>query len=61
MAQRPQVDIQVLQFAAGAHAAESGGHFVILGRNDERNPLDTQRHGRVCVGVPGTAMTGAVP
>jgi transcriptional regulator with XRE-family HTH domain len=31
-AQRPNVDIQVLPFAAGAHAA-GAGHFVILGRD----------------------------
>ena len=41
MAQRPQVDIQVLQFGIGAHAAGSGGHFVILGREDEGSPLDS--------------------
>lgn len=40
MAQRPNVDIQVLQFSAGAHAAGSGGHFVILGRDDEGDPLN---------------------
>ncbi|WP_406381996.1 helix-turn-helix transcriptional regulator [Streptomyces sp. NBC_01618] len=41
MAQRPNVDIQVLKFAAGAHAAGSGGHFLILGRDDEKNPLNS--------------------
>ncbi|GAA2949600.1 DUF5753 domain-containing protein [Streptomyces enissocaesilis] len=41
MAQRPNVDVQVLQFAAGAHAAGSGGHFVILGRDDEGDPLNS--------------------
>ncbi|MEU0812251.1 helix-turn-helix transcriptional regulator [Streptomyces sp. NPDC005970] len=40
MAQRPNIDIQVLPFSAGAHAA-GAGHFVILGRNDERNPLNS--------------------
>ncbi|WP_230396173.1 helix-turn-helix domain-containing protein [Streptomyces blattellae] len=39
MAQRPNVDIQVLQFATGAHAAGSGGHFLILGRDDAGDPL----------------------
>ncbi|MFF9486849.1 helix-turn-helix transcriptional regulator [Streptomyces sp. NPDC014676] len=38
MAQRPNIDIQVLQFAVGAHAAGSGGHFLILGRDDEGDP-----------------------
>lgn len=41
MAQRPQVDIQVLPFTAGAHAAGSGGHFVVLGREDEHDPLNS--------------------
>ena len=41
MAQRPNVDVQVLQFAAGAHAAGSGGHFLILGRDDEGDPLNS--------------------
>ncbi|MBZ9643622.1 helix-turn-helix transcriptional regulator [Streptomyces sp. PSKA30] len=41
MAQRPNVDIQVLRFTAGAHAAGSGGHFVILGRDDEGDPLSS--------------------
>ncbi|MEE4595379.1 helix-turn-helix transcriptional regulator [Streptomyces sp. DSM 41524] len=40
MARRPNIDIQVLPFSAGAHAA-GAGHFVILGRNDERNPLNS--------------------
>ncbi|MGW4077303.1 helix-turn-helix domain-containing protein [Streptomyces asiaticus] len=40
MAQRPNVDIQLLPFTAGAHAAGSG-HFVILGREDARNPLNS--------------------
>ncbi|GHH87078.1 helix-turn-helix domain-containing protein [Streptomyces capitiformicae] len=39
MAQRPNVDIQILQFTAGAHAAGSGGHFLILGRDDTGDPL----------------------
>lgn len=43
MAQVPNIDIQVLPFTAGAHAAGTG-HFVILGRDDERNPLNI--HGR---------------
>lgn len=41
MAQRPNVDIQILQFTAGAHAAGSGGHFLILGRDDEGDPLSS--------------------
>ncbi|MBR7675765.1 helix-turn-helix domain-containing protein [Streptomyces daliensis] len=40
MAQRPNIDVQVLPFSAGAHAAGSG-HFVILGRDDERDPLNS--------------------
>ncbi|MFC7816173.1 DUF5753 domain-containing protein [Streptomyces sp. NPDC057367] len=39
MAQRPNVDIQILPFTSGAHAKGSGGHFLILGRDDEENPL----------------------
>ncbi|WP_322621506.1 DUF5753 domain-containing protein [Streptomyces acidicola] len=39
MARRPNVDIQVLPCSAGAHAAGSGGHFVILGRDDQGDPL----------------------
>ncbi|WP_254399038.1 helix-turn-helix transcriptional regulator [Streptomyces sp. AC602_WCS936] len=41
MAQRPNVDIQILPFASGAHAAGSGGHFLVLGRDDEENPLSS--------------------
>lgn len=40
MAQSPTVEIQILPFKAGAHAA-GAGDFVILGRNDERNPLNS--------------------
>ncbi|WP_052857029.1 MULTISPECIES: helix-turn-helix domain-containing protein [Streptomyces] len=40
LAQSPTIDIQILPFSAGAHAA-GAGHFVILGRNDERNPLNS--------------------
>nr|WSY52313.1 helix-turn-helix domain-containing protein [Streptomyces sp. NBC_00886] len=40
VAQRPNIDIQVLPFSAGAHAA-GAGHFVILGRDDEREPLNS--------------------
>ncbi|WP_328506986.1 helix-turn-helix domain-containing protein [Streptomyces sp. NBC_00391] len=39
-AQSPNVDIQILPFRAGAHAA-GAGHFVILGKNDEREPLNS--------------------
>jgi DNA-binding XRE family transcriptional regulator len=41
MAQRPNVGIQVLQFTAGAHAGGSGGHFLVLGRDDAGNPLSS--------------------
>ncbi|MEW2537736.1 helix-turn-helix transcriptional regulator [Streptomyces olivaceus] len=41
MASRPNVDIQILRFSAGAHAAGSGGHFLLLGRDDERDPLSS--------------------
>ncbi|MEB8342693.1 helix-turn-helix domain-containing protein [Streptomyces endophyticus] len=40
MAQRPNITVQVLPFSAGAHAA-GAGHFVILGRDDEREPLNS--------------------
>ncbi|WP_030544459.1 helix-turn-helix transcriptional regulator [Streptomyces albus] len=39
MSQRPNIDIQVLPYSSGASAAGSGGHFLILGRDDERRPL----------------------
>ncbi|MFD9850499.1 helix-turn-helix domain-containing protein [Streptomyces parvus] len=39
MSERPTIDLQVLPSAIGAHAAGSGGHFVLLGRDDERDPL----------------------
>ncbi|MEU9535823.1 helix-turn-helix transcriptional regulator [Streptomyces sp. NPDC048213] len=38
MAERPNVNIQILPESSGAHAAGSGGHFVLLGRED-RDPL----------------------
>ncbi len=41
MADRSNVDIQILRFSAGAHAAGSGGHFLLLGRDDERDPLSS--------------------
>ncbi|MBZ6142692.1 helix-turn-helix transcriptional regulator [Streptomyces olivaceus] len=41
MAGRPNVDIQILRFSAGAHAAGSGGHFLLLGRDDEQDPLSS--------------------
>lgn len=40
MAALPNVDLQVLPFSAGAHAA-GAGHFVILGRDDGREPLNS--------------------
>lgn len=39
-AQSPNIDIQILPFNAGAHSA-GAGHFVILGRDDERKPLNS--------------------
>jgi transcriptional regulator with XRE-family HTH domain len=39
MAERPNIDIQVLPVSVGAHAAGSGGHFVLLGRTDESDPM----------------------
>lgn len=39
-AQSPNIDVQILPFRAGAHAA-GAGHFVILGRDDEREPLNS--------------------
>ncbi|MFE9484530.1 helix-turn-helix domain-containing protein [Streptomyces spororaveus] len=39
MAERPDVAIQVLPASIGAHAAGSGGHFVVLGRDDEGDPM----------------------
>ncbi|WP_251829218.1 DUF5753 domain-containing protein [Streptomyces sp. ATCC 21386] len=41
MAQRPNVDIQILLFTTGAHAAGSGGHFLVLGRDSEDDPLNS--------------------
>lgn len=39
MTDRPNIDIQVLPVSLGAHAAGSGGHFVLLGRDDESDPM----------------------
>lgn len=39
-AKNPNIDVQILPFSAGAHAA-GAGHFVILGRDDEREPLNS--------------------
>ncbi|MEV0012723.1 helix-turn-helix transcriptional regulator [Streptomyces sp. NPDC047973] len=39
MAERPNIDLQILPASRGAHAAGSGGHFVLLGRDDESNPM----------------------
>ncbi|MFE5847490.1 helix-turn-helix domain-containing protein [Streptomyces niveus] len=41
MAARPNVTIQVLPHDAGASAAGSSGHFSIVGRDDERDPLNS--------------------
>ncbi|MDO0914306.1 helix-turn-helix transcriptional regulator [Streptomyces sp. DT2A-34] len=40
VAKSPSVDIQILPFSAGAHAA-GAGHFVVIGRDDEREPLNS--------------------
>lgn len=40
VAESPHIDVQILPFSAGAHAA-GAGHFVILGRDDEREPLNS--------------------
>ncbi|MBB6437557.1 hypothetical protein HNQ79_004058 [Streptomyces candidus] len=40
VSESPTVDLQILPFSAGAHAA-GAGHFIILGRDDERNPLNS--------------------
>ncbi|GHJ24431.1 transcriptional regulator [Streptomyces albus] len=37
--ERPNVTIQVLPFASGAHAVGAGQPFMIIGRDDERRPL----------------------
>ncbi|MEV0123429.1 helix-turn-helix transcriptional regulator [Streptomyces sp. NPDC050703] len=39
-AESPNIDIQILPFGAGAHAA-GAGHFVILGRDDDKDPLNS--------------------
>ncbi|MGW3644949.1 helix-turn-helix domain-containing protein [Streptomyces sp. NPDC000878] len=39
-AKSPNIEVQILPFSAGAHAA-GAGHFVILGRDDERQPLNS--------------------
>jgi hypothetical protein len=36
---RPNIDLQVLPASQGAHATGSGDHFVLLGRDDERDPM----------------------
>lgn len=40
LARRPNIDIQVLPFTAG-QTAGSGGHYLILGRDDAREPVDS--------------------
>ncbi|WP_240797602.1 helix-turn-helix transcriptional regulator [Streptomyces sp. F001] len=40
VAKSPNVDVQILPFSAGAHAA-GASHFVVLGRDDEREPLNS--------------------
>ncbi|WP_326802812.1 helix-turn-helix domain-containing protein [Streptomyces sp. NBC_01788] len=40
MADSPHIDIQILPFSAGAHAA-GAGHFVLLGRDAEREHLSS--------------------
>lgn len=39
MQQHARVDIQVLPFTSGAHAAGAGAPFVTIGRDDTANPL----------------------
>ncbi|MGW2227467.1 helix-turn-helix domain-containing protein [Streptomyces formicae] len=39
MSQRPNIDLQILPFDSGATGAGSGGHFVLLGRDDAHDPL----------------------
>lgn len=39
LSQRPNIDLQILPFGSGAHAAGSGGHFLLLGRDDPHDPL----------------------
>ncbi|MGW3725816.1 helix-turn-helix domain-containing protein [Streptomyces sp. NPDC000851] len=40
VAKSPNIDVQILPFSAGAHAA-GASHFVVLGRDDEREPLNS--------------------
>ncbi|MEU1132615.1 helix-turn-helix transcriptional regulator [Streptomyces sp. NPDC005900] len=39
LSQRPGIDLQVLPFDTGAHAAGAGGHFLMLGRDDVHDPM----------------------
>ncbi|MFJ4880879.1 helix-turn-helix domain-containing protein [Streptomyces sp. NPDC088745] len=41
MSSARNVDLQVLPFGAAAKPAGSGGHFVIVGRDDVGNPLES--------------------
>ncbi|MET9676424.1 helix-turn-helix transcriptional regulator [Streptomyces sp. NPDC006482] len=41
LAERPRVRIQVLPFDVGAPDAGSGGHFLVLGRDDVAEPLSS--------------------
>ncbi|MFC7984310.1 Scr1 family TA system antitoxin-like transcriptional regulator [Streptomyces sp. NPDC057336] len=47
-AQRPNIGLRFLPFDAGAHAA-GAGRFVILGRGDEREPLNSMT--AVCIEI----------
>jgi transcriptional regulator with XRE-family HTH domain len=40
MSERPHLDLQVLPFDVGSPAG-SGGHFLVLGRDDERDPMES--------------------
>ncbi|UNO44091.1 helix-turn-helix transcriptional regulator [Streptomyces sp. MST-110588] len=40
MARSPAIDIQILPFSAGAHAA-GAGHFVVVGRDNDRDRLNS--------------------
>ncbi|MFC9230584.1 DUF5753 domain-containing protein [Streptomyces decoyicus] len=62
MTQSPTVEIQILPFSAGAHAA-GAGQFVILGRYDERNRVavrDSKAPGGPTLAFPAAAFAAFV-
>ncbi|MFC8867600.1 Scr1 family TA system antitoxin-like transcriptional regulator [Streptomyces sp. NPDC057148] len=67
-AQRPNTGLRFLPFDAGAHAV-GAGHFVSLGRGDEREPLssmtavyiETRRRGIHLDEADGVAAYKALP